>query len=39
MERRVGRSYIGLHVFKSISLAEGEKSGSWEGRKELSKEG
>lgn len=39
MERRVGRSYIGLHVFKGISLAGGEKSGRWEGRKELSKEG
>lgn len=39
MERRGGRSYIGLHVFKSISLAGGEKSGSWEDRKELSKEG
>lgn len=35
---RVGRSYIGLHFLRSISLAEGEKSGSWKGRKELSKE-
>ena len=35
----VGRSYTGLHFFKSISLAERGKSGSWKGRKELSKEG